>query len=80
MQIDCYGFDAVSGDFKRKALEVHLLKTIGNATYLCFSDEPVRCIHRILTEADGVSLSWARGAWDAAETLNYIPINETREV
>lgn len=79
MQFDCYGFDAASEGFRRKTLEAHLVKTIGADTFVCFTDAPARCIHRIRRTADGASVTWAFGAWEDAATLDYIPINQTRE-
>ena len=81
MQIDCYGFEATSEFFKRKELDAHLLKRIDGVLYVCFGDEELRPIHRLDRDADGnVRLTWAYGKWDEAETLDYIPINKTKEI
>lgn len=81
MQIDCYGFEATSQFFKRKELAAHLIKTIDKITYACFTDDAQRVIHRIDRDEHGsVRHTWAYGRWDEAESLRYIPINETMEI
>lgn len=82
MQIDQYGFEAVSAFFKSRQLQTHRVKTIAGATYVCFGDEPVRPIHRIARNPENgeTVVEWAYGAWEDAENLEYIPINQTREV
>lgn len=81
MQIDCYGFEATSQFFKRRQLEAHLIKRAEGIMYVCFGDEPERVIHRLDKDEHGsVRLMWAYGRWEDAETLRYIPINETMEI
>ena len=81
MQIDSYGFEAKSRDFKRRKLEVHLVKRIDGIMYVCFSDAPLRPIHRLDKDEHGsIRLMWAYGSWDEVEALSYIPINETMEI
>ena len=82
MQIDCYGFSATSEFFKRKSLDVHLLKKGDDGEcYMCFGDEPNRPVHRLDRTADGAwRIMWAFGKWDEAPRLAYVPINETLEV
>lgn len=81
MQIDCYGFEATSQFFKRKELDAHLIKRVEGIMYACFSDEPERVIHRLDKDEHGsIRLMWAYGRWEEAESLRYIPINETMEI
>ena len=81
MQIDCYGFEATSQFFKRKELGAYLVKRVDGITYICFSNEPERPIHRLDKDENGsVRLTWAYGRWEDAESLRYIPINETMEI
>ena len=81
MQIDCYGFEATSEFFRRKELDVHLLKQVGETVYCCFGAGTRRPIHRIDRAPGGeVRVMWAYGSWDDAETLRYVPINETMEI
>ena len=65
MQIDCYGFEATSQFFKRKELDAHLMKRVEGVLYVCFGGDAMRPIHRLDKDA---------------ETLHYIPINETMEI
>jgi len=81
MQIDCYGFEATSQFFMRKKLEGHLVKRVDGVLYICFGNGVMRPIHRLdKDEHGGVRLMWAYGKWDEAETLLYIPINDTMEI
>ena len=81
MQIDCYGFEATSQFFKKKELDAHLMKRVDGIMYVCFCSDAMRPIHRLDKDADGsVRLMWAYGRWEDAETLHYIPINETMEI
>ena len=76
-----YGFEATSQFFKRKELDAHLMKRIDGILYVCFGGEEMRPIHRLDKDADGsVRLMWAYGRWEDAESLHYIPINETMEI
>lgn len=81
VQIDCYGFEATSEFFKRKELDAHLLKRTEGILYVCFGDGEERPIHRLDRDEHGsLRLMWAYGKWDDAETLSYIPINETMQI
>ncbi len=81
MQIDCYGFEATSQFFKRKELDAHLMKRIDGILYVCFGGERERPIHRLDKDEHGsVRLMWAYGKWEDAESLRYIPINDTMEI
>lgn len=81
MQIDCYGFEATSQFFRRKELDAHLMKRVDGILYVCFGEEALRPIHRLDKGPDGsVRLMWAYGKWEDAETLRYVPINETMEI
>lgn len=81
MQIDCYGFEATSQFFRRKELAAHLLKRVDGILYVCFGDGERRPIHRLDRDEHGhVRLSWAYGKWDEAESLSYVPINQTIEI
>lgn len=44
MQIDCYGFEASSQWFRRKELEVYLMKEVEGILYLCYGNQPMRPI------------------------------------
>jgi len=46
MQIDCYGFEMSSQWFRRKELEVYLMKEVEGILYLCYGNQPMRPIHR----------------------------------
>ena len=82
MQIDCYGFEATSEFFRRKKLEVFMLKKMDDGTvFMCFEDEPKKPIHRLDVAPDGSSrVMWAYGKWSEAENLVYRPINDTMEI
>ena len=81
MQIDCYGFEATSQFFKRKELDAHLMKRIDGVLYVCFGGEAERPIHRLDKDEHGsVRLMWAYGRWENAESLRYVPINDTMEI
>lgn len=81
MQIDCYGFGATSQFFKRKKLDAHLMKRIDGILYVCFGDGAERPIHRLDRDGNGsVRLMWAYGKWEDAESLRYVPINDTMEI
>jgi len=60
MQIDCYGFEASSQWFRRKELEVYLMKEVEGILYLCYGNQPMRPIHRIDRDENGCTReSWA---------------------
>ena len=81
MQIDCYGFEATSEFFKRKELDSYLIKRIDGVLYVCFGDDEKRPIHRLDRDPGGnARLMWAYGKWEEAESLRYIPINQTMEI
>lgn len=81
VQIDCYGFEAGSEGFQRRRLEAYLIKTDGGVVYACFGKGDSRPIHRIDKDPDGcVRVMWAYGKWNEAESLSYIPINETMNI
>ena len=81
MQNDCYGFEPTSEFFKRTQLEAHLVKRVDGVLYVCYGNDAERPIHRLDKDEHGsVRLMWAYGKWEDAETLRYIPINETMEV
>lgn len=81
MQIDYYGFEATSEFFKRKELDARLMKRVDGILYVCFGNDENRPIHRLDKDENGsVRLMWAYGKWDEAESLRYIPINQTMEI
>jgi hypothetical protein len=81
MQIDCYGFEASSQWFRRKELEVYLMKEVEGILYLCYGNQPMRPIHRIDHDEHGCTReSWAFGRWADVESLRYIPVNQTMEI
>ena len=81
MQIDCYGFEATSQFFKCRKLDAYLMKRVDGILYVCFGTDAERPIHRLDKDEHGsVRLMWAYGRWDEAESLRYVPINETMEV
>ncbi len=81
MQIDYYGFEATSEFFKRKELDAHRMKRVDGILYVCFGNDENRPIHRLDKDENGsVRLMWAYGKWDEAESLRYIPINQTMEI
>ena len=81
MQIDCYGFEASSQWFRRKELEVYLMKEVEGILYLCYGNQPMRPIHRIDRDEHGCTReSWAFGRWADVESLHYIPVNQTMEI
>ena len=76
-----YGFEATSEFFKRKELDAHLMKRVDGILYVCFGSDENRPIHRLDKDEHGsVRLMWAYGKWEDAETLHYIPINQTMEI
>ena len=80
-QVDCYGFEASSAFFKRSNLTAYLVKNVEGVVYVAYSSGPVGPIHRIDTAPDGSTrLMWTWGAWEEAEVLEYVPINETLNV
>ncbi len=81
IQIDCYGFEATSEFYQKRKLETYLVKQVGDVVYECFGPGKPRPIHRIDRDPDGcVRVMWAYGAWSKAESLAYIPINETMTI
>ena len=80
MQIDCYGFDATSVFFQRRRLQPYRIVESGDVTYICFNDAQIRPIHRITKNGSETVVEWAYGPWGRRVSLDYIPINKTREV
>ena len=81
MQIDCYGFEASSQWFRRKELEVYLMKEVEGILYLCYGNQPMRPIHRIDLDENGCTReSWAFGRWADVKSLRNIPVNQTMEI
>lgn len=81
VQIDSFGYPYTSEFFRLKRKETYLLKVVDGAYYECFDNTPMRPIHRIDMAPDGsLRVMWAYGEWGKAETLVYVPINETLEV
>ena len=81
MQTDCYGFPATSEFYQKRALEPFRVKTDGVFVYACFRDESPTAIHRLENKGDGEwEQTWAWGDWNDAASLDYIPINETRDI
>ena len=80
MLIDCHGYRLTDRGFMSWRPKPYRIKVVGGTTYVCFTDDPLRCIHRY-AEAGGETVAeWAYGSWDDAENLSYIPINQPREV
>ena len=80
MQIDQFGFEATSTKFQRKKLQPYRIADAGDVTYICYDDGENRPIHRITKNGSETVFEWAYGPWEQRETLDYIPINRTREV
>ena len=82
MRIDCYGEKTEKATFEKKALRQPLeTKFSGEFTYMRFGEGGLVAIHRLGVGEDGmVRETWAYGRWEDAETLDYIPITETKEV
>ena len=80
MLMDCYGFLAFQRGYRRVELEAYKIKTAGDATYICYGDEPLRAIRRIRTQGDETTVEWAFGPWEKAEKLEYRPISEQMEI
>ena len=57
------------------------MKRVDGVLYVCFGDGAERPIHRLDRDEHGsVRLMWAYGNWDEAESLRYVPINDTMEI
>jgi len=80
MQIDCYGFEATSEYFHKRKLNPYRIAVDGNVTYVCFENLTRRPIHRITKSDTETVIEWAYGYWNKRSELNYIPINETKEI
>ena len=81
MQTDCYGFPATSEFYQKRALEPFRVKTDGVFVYACFRDQSPTAIHRLESKGDGEwEQTWAWGDWNVAASLDYIPINQTRDL
>ena len=82
-RIDCYGNATESETFERHLRPEPLeTKQIGEVTYMRFSEGEGNCVvHRLCVEADGmVSETWAWGPWNEVETLEYMPLTQTKEM
>lgn len=78
--IDCYGHPVRSRRYQNQlyAKTPFLIKKIGEATYICFDDLPMRPIHKIVGEGGETTVTWGYGAWTEAESLDYsTPINKS---
>ena len=82
MRIDCYGEKTEKATFEKKALRQPLeTKFSGEFTYMRFGEGERVPIHRLTVGADGiVRREWARGKWEEAENLAYVPATQTMEV
>ncbi len=80
MLIDCHGYRLTDRGFMKWRPRPYRIKTEGGATYVCFTNDALRCIHRYTTSAGETVAEWAYGPWDDAANLVYIPINQPREV
>ena len=80
MVIDCHGFKITDRGYMYWRPKPYRIKVAGDATYVCFSNDPLRCIHRYVTTGGETVAEWAYGAWDDAANLEYVPINQPREV
>lgn len=49
MQIDCYGFEASSQWFRRKELEVYLMKVVEGILYTCHGNK-ILCTETMETD------------------------------
>ena len=57
------------------------MKTDGVFVYACFQEKSPTAIHRLENKGDGEwEQTWAWGDWNDAASLDYIPINETRDI
>ena len=74
--IDCYGRDI---HFPAPKPVAYKVATDGDYTYVCYSSQDPCAIMRI-DSSDGVTLTWAYGAWADRATLTYIPIDQTRDI
>lgn len=75
IMIDCYEHPASSeryqrANFEKKAYLVD--KSSESTTYVCFSSNPKRAIHRISVSGDVTEIAWAFGEWDNRTTLNFV--------
>jgi len=82
MRINCFGEEtedlAYDKNLPRQPLET---KDTGGATFMRFGDGDLVPIHRLAIDAEGVvRRTWAHGRWADAESLDYRPITETKEV
>lgn len=80
MQIDCYGFEATSEHFQKRKLQPYRIIKDGNVTYICYENLTRRPIHRITKTDTETVFEWSYGYWNKRAELNYIPINETKEI
>lgn len=74
IMIDCYEHPASSeryqrANFEKKAYLVD--KSSESTTYVCFSSNPKRAIHRISVSGDVTEIAWAFGEWEDRESLTF---------
>ena len=79
MRINCYGEETegltYDKNLPRQPLET---KDSGGATYMRFGEGDACPIHRLAVGADGiVRRESARGGWNEAEGLDYVPAPDT---
>ena len=82
MKINCYGERCEGAPcdkmLRRRPLET---KCAGGVTYARFGEGGLVPVHRLGVGPDGrVAETWAYGRWEDAETLDYSPLDETKEV
>lgn len=82
MRINCHGGRTERATYdKNPPIRPHEAKASGGATYLRFGEGDRVPIHRLAVGEDGiVRREWAYGKWDEAESLDYVPTTETREI
>ena len=82
MRIDCYGGRTGSPTFEKMEMRQPLeTRHSGGCTYMRYGEGANVPIHRLkIDEAGAVRETWAYGPWADAESLDYMPITETKEV
>ena len=80
MLIDCHGYRLTDRGFMYWRPKPYRVKVVGTTTYVCFTNDLMRCIHRYTDGGGEIVAEWAYGSWEDAERLEYIPINQPREV
>jgi len=82
-RMDCYGEVTEEATFWRHTRPDPLeTKKVGDCTYMRFTDPPSGCvIHRVAADATGmIEETWALGSWDDVESLEYMPLDQTKEM